>query len=204
MDDVTDISQLVLRERQGRDRGLWDRMRDAWEPDGRVRISWFDGSARDFVAGSIAMAAGGTAATHRMSPPVVDLLGDRAIVAAPAVIEVRAGLGGAEVDLASRVRLLYRARRTGTGWRLAAMTCVYESDTVTPTVPGTVPDLSSVAVDDRRPSYRWLATVLGASGHRIADDLPGTDRPGSVEAVEAAEQDWLDGHDRGVRDGDRA
>lgn len=191
MDETAEISQLVLRERQGRDRGRWDRMREAWDPEGRVRISWIDGSATEFIGGSIAMSAGGTSATHRMSPPVVDVIGDRAVVTAPAVIELRTHLDGVEFDLASRVRLLYRVRRGPAGWRLTAMTCVYESDAVTPVVPGTGSDFGSVSIDGRRPSYRWLATVLGATGHHVADDLPGDDRPDSVVAIEQAEQDWL-------------
>lgn len=191
MDDVTVISQLVLRERFARDRGDWDAMRAAWDPAGRVRISWIDGTATEFIDGSVAMAHAGTTATHRMSPPVVEVTGDRAVAVAPAVIEVRAVLGGVEVDLASRTRLVFRAERQHGTWRLVAMTCVYESDAVTPVNPDARPDFSGVVVDDRRPSYRWLATVLGSAGHTIGDDLPGEDRPGSTAEVDAAGRAWI-------------
>lgn len=191
MDDITAISQLVLRERLARDRGDWDTMRAAWDPDGRVRVSWVDGTATEFINGSIAMARGGTSATHRMSPPVVDVAGDRAVAVAPAVIEVRALLGGVEVDLASRTRLVFRVERQEESWRLVAMTCVYETDAITPVEPGAHPDLTAVALNDRRASYRWLATVLGAAGHTIGDDLPGEDRPETTRAVDSAGREWI-------------
>ena len=44
MDVVTEISQLVLRERQGRDRGWWDQIRSCLAEDASVRLSWFRGS----------------------------------------------------------------------------------------------------------------------------------------------------------------
>ena len=49
MDDVTEITQLVLRERQGRDRGWWAQMADCFHPDSRVTLSWFDGPGSEFV-----------------------------------------------------------------------------------------------------------------------------------------------------------
>src|ERR1700749_3477021 len=57
MDAVTEISQLLLGERQARDRGWWDRMRAAYAPDSTVRLSWFQGTGPDFVAASQQLAA---------------------------------------------------------------------------------------------------------------------------------------------------
>src|SRR5579863_2500123 len=53
--DITFISQLILRERESRDLGRWDQMRDCFWPDSVVRISWFRGNGPDFVTGSIDM-----------------------------------------------------------------------------------------------------------------------------------------------------
>lgn len=192
MDDVTAITQLVLRERYGRDRLRWDWMRDAWEPEGAVQISWFSGSTKGFIDASCAMSERGVGATHRLAPPVVQCVGDRAVVEVPAVIEMRVVLGGAEVDLASRVRLMYRARRGERGWALHTMTCVYESDAIAPVTPGDVPDLGELRDVGARPSYRWLATYLAASGYEIAHDVAGEDRPDTVDRLEHEHRAWLD------------
>ncbi|HEX3753161.1 MAG TPA: nuclear transport factor 2 family protein [Streptosporangiaceae bacterium] len=131
MDAVTEISQLVLGERQARDRGWWDRMRAAYAPDSAVRLSWFQGSGPDFVAASEEMAARGDTAVHRLSPPVVRQRGDRALVEMPGVIEVRTTVDGVDVDVESRARLGYRAERHEDRWVIAALDPLYERDTLT-------------------------------------------------------------------------
>ena len=77
--DVTAITQLILRERESRDLGKWDTMRDCFHPDSIVRISWFNGSGPDFVSGSIDMVKRGMLAKHRLAPVLVTLAGDRAL-----------------------------------------------------------------------------------------------------------------------------
>jgi hypothetical protein len=44
-----EIVQLVLRERQSRDRGWYDQMADCFAEDSVVEMSWFQGSGADFV-----------------------------------------------------------------------------------------------------------------------------------------------------------
>src|ERR1019366_3449309 len=77
--DTSAITQLILRERESRDLGLWDQMRKCFHGDSIVRLSWFYGSGGDFVAGSIDMARRKVFAKHRLSPIRVVLSGDRAI-----------------------------------------------------------------------------------------------------------------------------
>ena len=48
--DVALITQVVLAERQGRDRGWWDQMLAAYWPDSTVRLSWYTGDGAGFVA----------------------------------------------------------------------------------------------------------------------------------------------------------
>ena len=72
--DVVAVTQLILKERQSRDLGLWDDMRDCFHPISRVRVSWFRGSGEDFVLGSIDMASR-MVNRHRLSPIQVTLSG---------------------------------------------------------------------------------------------------------------------------------
>jgi SnoaL-like domain len=177
MDAVTEISQLVLQERQARDRGWWDRLRSAYATDSTVRLSWFTGSGRDFVTASQQMMDRGDVAVHRLSPPVVHLNGDRALVELPGIIEVRTTVAGVDVDLESRARLWYRTERRAGRWLIVALDPVYERDTLTAVYPGTELTVTPADVAAFRPAYRFLSYVLSQRGYSVGDDLYGDDHP---------------------------
>lgn len=86
--DVTAITQLILRERESRGLGRWERMRGCFWPESLVRVSWFRGSGPDFVEGSIDMAQRGVLAKHRLAPILVTLRGARAIASLAAIIDL--------------------------------------------------------------------------------------------------------------------
>jgi hypothetical protein len=191
MDDITRINQTILKERQGRDRGWWDQMRDCFTDDASVRLSWFRGSGADFVTASESMAARGETSVHRLSPPVVDHHGDRAFVEVPAVIEVRGEVDGVEADLASATRLCYRLRRHEDRWLIQSLDPVYEHDTLTPSHPGETLPIGLDAVAQFRPAYRFLSYVLSRRGYTVGDDLYGDDRPGEAARFYQAAHEWL-------------
>jgi hypothetical protein len=191
--DTETISQLVLHERRGRDRGWWDRMRSAFWPDAVVNISWFTGPAHEFVAASEAMSAGGTVATHRMAPIVVDVAGDRALAEAPAAIEVATTVQGVDAILTSFTRLQYRAERRDGHWRLRALDSIYERDMLVTAVPGATVRVDADELARFRRSYRLLAWHLNSRGHPVGDDKLGDDRPDEVATFYQREHDWLHG-----------
>ncbi|SEP15051.1 nuclear transport factor 2 family protein [Amycolatopsis saalfeldensis] len=191
--EITEITQLVLHERQGRDRGWWDQMRSCFHDDATVRLSWFRGSGAGFVAESEKMAGRGDTAVHRLSPPVVHCRGDRALAEVPAVIEMRTVLDGTEVDLASAARLNYRVERRGGRWLLASLDPVYERDSLTAAHPGVRLDVGPADLAEYRPSYRFLSYLLSRRGYTIGDDLYGDDRPDQATAFYDDARNWLGG-----------
>ncbi|GAA3542984.1 hypothetical protein GCM10022222_28350 [Amycolatopsis ultiminotia] len=198
MSDVSDVATVVLRERQGRDRGWWDRMHECIHPRAVIRLSWFRGTGEDFVRESETMATRGQRATHRLSPPVVSLHGTRAVVEMPASIEFRDVIGGVEADLASHTRLVYRLEKDNTGWQVVTLDCIYERDSLTPTMPGETPRVDRDELAGFREPYRFIGYYLASSGYDIPDDLYADDRPDEVEALYRRSFDWLreqTGHD---------
>jgi hypothetical protein len=191
MDAVTEISQLVLSERQARDRAWWDQMRAAYATDSTVRLSWFTGSGPDFVAASQQMVARGDVATHRLGPPVVRLNGDRALVELPAVIEVRTTLGDVEVDVASHTRLCYRTERQAGRWLIVALDPIYERDTLTPVYPGADFTVTPADVAGFRPAYRFLSYLLAQRGYPPDAGMYGDDRPDQVGPFYQHSFAWL-------------
>jgi hypothetical protein len=181
--DVSAVTQLVLAERECRDLGRWARMRACFHPDSVVRISWFDGSGPAFVERSIDMARRGVRATHRLGPVAVRLNGDRAVASLGATIDIPGVLDGVEVCLSSHARFLYRAERRDGTWRLASFEAFYLRDELQPQRPGQALDVAPAAVAGFRPSYRMLSLLLTRQGYAVDPDLPGLDRPETVDAM---------------------
>jgi len=70
---------------------------------------------------------------------------------------------------------------------------MYVSDMLLPRDPSRVPQIDDGVLRTFRPSYKYLSYIITQSGRTIQDDLPGIDRPESVVALRAAEQQWLEG-----------
>ncbi len=188
------VAQVILHERQGRDRGWWEQMRRCFWPDSTVRLSWYDGDGPGFVAGSEAMVEGGLITTHQMFSPVVHVRGDRAHVEAPATVRSPIVVGGVGGELCAHTRLNYRLeRRGGAQWRILSLDSVYERTTLTPSVPGERIRVAAGELAPFRPSYAILAWDARRSGRSMSDDLLGDDRPGPVAAFYAGIRSWLAG-----------
>ncbi len=191
MDDITAITQTVLRERQGRDRGWWAQMAECFHPDSRVTLSWFDGPGAEFVARSEKMSEMGLRILHRPSPPAVHIHENKAVLELPLAVERRFLLKGVEADLTSFTRMLYQLERRDTGWKILFMNAIYERDTLTPTLPGTTLDVDYAKIAEFRAPYRFVAYDISLGGRSMTADLYGDDQQDRVNALYKAAFDWL-------------
>lgn len=192
MNEIAEITQLVLKERQGRDRGGWEQMEACFHPDSLVHLSWIHGTGAEFVARSRKMReTGGARPVHRASPPIVHTEGQRALVELPVAAEVRTTAHGVEVDLVSFMRLLYRVEKRDAAWKITQLTCIYERDTLTPAVHGSVLKLDIERMEQFRMPYRCLAYFFSLTSRTVGDDLYGDDQPERVDELYAAAFSWL-------------
>jgi hypothetical protein len=182
--DTTAVAQLVLLERECRDLGRWERMRECFHPDSLVRVSWFSGNGADFVTGSIDMARRGVLAKHRLGPVLVRLGGDRAVATLGAAIDIPVKIAGIEAQLSSHARFLYRAERRGQTWKISGFDAVYVRDELVAAIPGEMLTVRATDLGPFRPSYRMLSYVLSTQGYNVNSELPGDDRPETVRALE--------------------
>ena len=192
MSDIDELTQLVLRERQGRDRGWWRQMRDSFHPDSTVRLSWFRGSGPDFTTESKKMSDNGNRAIHRLAPPTLHIKGDKAIIEVSSGIEFRIPVNDIEVDLVSYARLFFRAERREGVWKFLSLDAIYERDTMVPAIPGARLELEPEQLEGFRPSYRLIGYHLRRLGYEIPDDLYGDDRPAEVTALYRSAFKWAD------------
>ena len=190
--DVSAVSQLVLREFLSRDLGLWERMRDCFHDDSRVRISWIKASGPEFVRRSKEMAERNVQASHRLGPIFVTLAGDRAIAQLAAIVDIPFTLKGIEVMMSSHTRLLLRVERREGVWRLFGFDAVYLRDEITPVIPGQTISVDPDAVRAFRPSYRLLSYCLTSGGFPVPNDLPGVDHPDLVDALVREIYGWAE------------
>lgn len=182
--DITAVAQLILLERESRDLGRWDRMRECFHPDSLVRISWYRGDGPGFVAGSIDMARRNVLAKHRLGPILVRLAGNRAVASLSAIIDIPVTLKGLPAHLSSHARFVYRVeRRPPDPWRIAGFDALYVRDEITTPIPGQAVPVTWEEVAKFRPSYRMLSYVLTSQGYDVDHDLPGEDRPETVESL---------------------
>lgn len=191
MNTEADVTQVVLRERQARDRGWWEQLRASFRPAAPVFLSWIDGTGAQFVDGSKAMSESGLRPIHRLAPPVVRVVDDRAVVELGASIAVTVEIAGAEADLVSFSRLLYQLDRDDDEWKIASLTAIYEADTLTPAMPGTALAIDLDAITALRRPYRFLAYHQQLRGGTVPADLYGDDRPDEVAALYEHLFGWL-------------
>jgi hypothetical protein len=196
MDDVTEVSRLVLRERQSRVRGLSAELLACFHEDATVETSWMRGSARAFAAGGAERTAGSGTIVNRVGAPAVQVCGQRGFAELYSATTRWIPVNGVEAVLTSFMRLLYRAEQRQGAWKISAMSAVNEGDTLEPAVPGTDLGVDPAAVAGLRHSYRFLAYTRSLDGTAVSQDLLGVDRPDEVNAVYASVAEWLEGeHD---------
>lgn len=186
------VTQLLYRERQTRDRGWYDEMASCFTPDATINMSWFTGSAADFISTTRSRTGDGVWGRHRLSPPTVRINGGRAWAELPLSIEFAIDIDGEPADLVSFCRSQYRAVRTQVGWRITAITSIYERDTLTASIPRHTLNIDPHAFLRLRPSYRNLAWYFAQQGTPLPDNLLGDDRPDSVAKQYRQEKLWLD------------
>ncbi|MBN4051750.1 nuclear transport factor 2 family protein [Parvibaculum lavamentivorans] len=167
-DDRSDISQVIYRWGFYRDHGMWDELLDTFHPDGDIQVTWYVGKFSGFVEASIRMAEGGAASSHIMRPPIVDVVGDRAISITPVSIAVRAN-PGVEIDLTSNAYFFDFLERKSGVWKVSRRIRVYQKDRMDNVYPSIKFWLMSWFIDRSKfdPAYRFLGAALEAQGFPV-------------------------------------
>lgn len=190
--DAFVASQVVLRERQCRDRGWWEQMDQTFWPDSAVRLSWYDGNGPGFVLGSKAMRERGQHTVHHVFAPTVQVRGSKAHVEVSAAILAPASVDGIAGTLTAYSRLNYRLERRDGEWRILSLDAIYEHTSLVPTVPGEIIMVPAGELAEFRPSYALLAWQIARDGHSMSADQLGDDRPEALDTFYAEVHDWLD------------
>lgn len=85
LQDRQNISDLMTGWMH-RDLAQWDELAGLFHPDGTIEVTWFEGSATDFIAGSQRMGKSDLRTKHFVGQPVTRFNGNKAIVETNAMI----------------------------------------------------------------------------------------------------------------------
>lgn len=190
-DDISAITQVVLRERQARDNGWWDRMLATYWPDSRVDVSWYHGDGPGFVAASRKASAGGVVGKHRLFAPIVDMRGQKAHVELGSRNWSQLQVDGKTVNLNANMRINYRLEKRNGEWRILSLQPIYEHSELTPDVPGETLTVPAADLKKYRQSYAALSWALTRKGLTMSQTEVGIDRPEDVNALYDAIERWL-------------
>ncbi|MCO4252132.1 nuclear transport factor 2 family protein [Pseudarthrobacter raffinosi] len=190
---MTEISEVVLRERQSRVRMLSDELMACFHEDATVETSWSQGSAAAFVAGAATRSADSGPILNRVGPPVIRVSGRRGFVELPSTTTRWIPVNGTEAVLVSFMRLLYRVENRGGTWKISSLHAVNEGDTLDPAVSGTSLGIDPDSLSGLRHSYRFLAYTRVLEGIEVSQDLYGIDRPEELTALYDDAAAWLEG-----------
>jgi hypothetical protein len=185
------IFDLVRLERFWRDQCEWDKLEASYTQDATVTVSWYQGSAAEFVRRSREMFNTGTLSKHLILPTYLRINGNRALIESYGQVQIRGRLEGVEYEMISHCRFLSRVLRTPTGWLLGSFDAIYIRDVVAAVNPWEHLPIAPEAVAKYRPSYRFLSHLLG-SRYPINQELPGDDRPELTKALYSTAERWLE------------
>lgn len=183
------IRELIEFERFCRDCALWDEMKKCYAPDSDVDISWFRGSGYEFVDASSRLKQ---PATHKIYDTLVWKNGSKAVAITMATIEMRFDLQGTSVNLESDSRLVYRLRKREGLWFIVGFESIYEKDAIIPVYPASRVSIDEKELSGFRQSYAAMSYMNALNNRNINGDLPGIDRPETVEALYRKAKEWLE------------
>lgn len=145
-----------------RDLGEWEQLRDLFHPDGTIEITWFEGLASDFVAGSMRMGKSDLRTKHLIAAPAITFSasGDKAILETNAMIiaeNVQLNVG-----CECHNRFYDMAEKRDGVWRLVRRQSIYDMGTFT--FPLGLVEIDPGVVAKYPREYATLAYMLEKSG----------------------------------------
>jgi len=195
--DRAAVAQVVANWAAWRDRPDWARLATCFHEDGTIAVSWYSGPHERFIAECQRMAREakpGESTRHFFSLPWAEAAGDRAVAETAAVVQIRARIDDAEVDLFSWLRFNdFLERRQGV-WRIARRVAVYDKDRMDPVAPdaGFAERYRAIDFSPFPKTARHLCAFLSSRGRTISKALVEAKSSGET-ALRADAAAWLKG-----------
>lgn len=188
--DRLKIRELMEYERYCRDNGLFDEAASCYSDDAEIHVSWFNGPAKEYWEKTKQANGGGS--KHKIYSTAVFVNGNKAVAETQVMmLSPRVNIQGCDMDMHSYARIFARLVKRDGEWKIQYGDCIYERDELVPATPGEkVPDIAPL-VKDYRESYKNLCYVLSLQGLKSGQDLPGDDKPETVQKLYDETSRWM-------------
>lgn len=188
--DRAEIRELLEYERWSRDAGHFDLSESCYSPKATIHVSWYNGPAAGYFEATRKANGGGS--KHKIFNTNVWVNGDKAIGEMNVLmLSPRVKLDGQDIDMHSYARIFTRLVRENGVWKIMYADCIYERDELIPAVPGIPIKLDTKELASYRDSYQGISYVLPRTGHKVANDLPGDDKPETVAKLYNDASKWF-------------
>lgn len=189
-EDRLKIRELMEYERYARDNGLYDEAAACYSEDAKIHVSWFDGPASEYWEKT--KQAKGSGSKHKIFSTAVFINGDKAVAEMQVMmLSSRINIEDCKMDMISQARIFARLIKRNDEWKILYGDCIYERDELIPATPGkNIPNIANL-VKDYRKSYCNLSYVLSMQGLKPGQDLPGDDKPETVEKLYDETNKWM-------------
>ena len=124
-----------------RDAGEWETLEACFHPEARVDLSWYSGSASEFIECSRLMAGKRRPEErhkHLLGNMRTVIRGRRAVHETDVQILIREFIDGILFDYTGYARFYDLYEKRDREWRIASKSCIYERDRLDPVIPGSV------------------------------------------------------------------
>ncbi|NIE66398.1 nuclear transport factor 2 family protein [Burkholderia sp. Ax-1719] len=165
--------QTTLEDRQAisdlmtgwmhRDLAQWEQLAGLFHPDGTIEVTWFEGPAADFIAGSQRMGKSDLRTKHFVGQPVVHFNGAKAIVETNAMI-----IGeniALELGCVAHSRFYDQVEKRNGEWKIVRRQCIYDNAYFT--FPCGIVEIDREAARQLPRGYAALAYLLAQSGFPV-------------------------------------
>jgi len=186
------VRALVENWAVWRDAGNWERFRTVWHDDGRMMVTWFQGSYDDFIRISRDGFDRGVNILHFLGGHSADIAGNRAVAQTKMTIAQRAEVDRVEVDVVCTGRFYDFLEKRDDRWGMVLRQPIYEKDRMDPVDPAATLNLDRALLDRFPVGYRHLGYLQTRIGFTVKPDMPGLRGP-EVEALYRRGRDWLAG-----------
>lgn len=186
--DKLNVIELIQYERFCRDNAMWEEMKKIYAENSTVTVSWFHGTGKEFVDAS---SKTNTYSQHKLYDTLVWINNNKAVSITMATIQLRSSVNGYPMELSSDVRLMCRTQKIDGVWYIISMDAIYEKDSLISVYPNSNITIPAEEMSKFRPSYASLSYFLSKQGLKVNNDLPGIDRPETINKLYQEADDWL-------------
>lgn len=187
------IAQQVAAWGILRDAGRWGPLRDIWTEDGTIEVTWFKGTADEFIDASKELTDNPNRRPfnqHLFCGAVIDVNGDHAVSEARGEVIIRLPCHGVMCDLTSLVRFYDFFVKTPAGWKMKKRVGIFDKDMIAPMNYGEELKIDIERLNSFPPAYRHIAYCLSQMGIEMNMHLPAPNSP-AQDALYAEGAAWL-------------